>query len=259
MSRVIFWWSHGSTSTAAVLKGIPMVREMYPDREIEIVCCMLEEEHEHNHKVILPQYDAFFRMNFGVGIKVLTNEKYKGESGFGSVNEVIRLTRYMSGPAGARCTKELKKQVRIDYQRHDDIHVFGFHSKEAHRVDQLMDNENELEIFTPLIDLGIDKQDAIDMLQSYGFEIPMMYQLGYNNNNCLGCVKASGAGYWNKIRIDFPEVFETRSRQEYLLGTSLVSVSANKFAQNYPDVMIKMLEESMDPDIKYKISIKSNG
>lgn len=31
-----------------------------------------------------------------------------------------------------------------------------------------------------------------------------MYDLGYANNNCIGCVKG-GIGYWNKIRIDFPE------------------------------------------------------
>ena len=34
----------------------------------------------------------------------------------------------------------------------------------------------------------------------------MMYRLGYKNNNCIGCVKGQ-AGYWNKIRVDFPERF----------------------------------------------------
>ena len=38
-----------------------------------------------------------------------------------------------------------------------------------------------------------------------------MYKLGYKNNNCIGCVKGQ-AGYWNKIRKDFPDVFDQMSK-----------------------------------------------
>ena len=48
-----------------------------------------------------------------------------------------------------------------------------------------------------------------------------MYDLGYPNNNCIGCVKG-GMGYWNKIRVDFPEVFERRVRQERETGRSCI-------------------------------------
>lgn len=48
-----------------------------------------------------------------------------------------------------------------------------------------------------------------------------MYDLGYPNNNCVGCVKG-GMGYWNKIRVDFPEVFERRARQEREIGHSCI-------------------------------------
>ncbi len=34
----------------------------------------------------------------------------------------------------------------------------------------------------------------------------MMYRLGYVNNNWVGGWKG-GMGYWNKIRVDFPDVF----------------------------------------------------
>ena len=49
----------------------------------------------------------------------------------------------------------------------------------------------------------------------------MMYDLGYNNNNCVGCVKG-GMGYWNKIRVDFPEVFESRARLERELDNKIL-------------------------------------
>ncbi|MHC3124971.1 hypothetical protein NL42_15075, partial [Acinetobacter sp. GN11] len=48
-----------------------------------------------------------------------------------------------------------------------------------------------------------------------------MYKLGYLNNNCIGCVKG-GAGYWNKIRKDFPEVFNRMAKVERDIGHSIL-------------------------------------
>ena len=40
-----------------------------------------------------------------------------------------------------------------------------------------------------------------------------MYELGYDHNNCIGCVKG-GRGYWNKIRVDFPDSFDRMAKIE---------------------------------------------
>ena len=48
-----------------------------------------------------------------------------------------------------------------------------------------------------------------------------MYRLGYQNNNCIGCVKG-GKGYWNKIREDFPETFWEMSKAERFVGHSCI-------------------------------------
>jgi hypothetical protein len=48
-----------------------------------------------------------------------------------------------------------------------------------------------------------------------------MYDLGYANNNCVGCVKG-GMGYWNKIRKDFPDVFAQRAKEEREIGHSCI-------------------------------------
>jgi hypothetical protein len=47
-----------------------------------------------------------------------------------------------------------------------------------------------------------------------------MYRLGYTNNNCIGCVKG-GAGYWNKIRVDFPEAFDRMAKLERTLDAAI--------------------------------------
>lgn len=66
------------------------------------------------------------------------------------------------------------------------------------------------------------------MLHMVGIEIPVMYQLGYNNNNCIPCVKG-GMGYWNKIRIDFPDKFKEIADIEREIGaTCLKDTGGNK-------------------------------
>jgi hypothetical protein len=51
-----------------------------------------------------------------------------------------------------------------------------------------------------------------------------MYDMGYANNNCVGCIKG-GMGYWNRIRVDFPEVFESRARLERDIGHTILKES----------------------------------
>ena len=59
------------------------------------------------------------------------------------------------------------------------------------------------------------------MCERLGLKRPAMYDLGYNINNCIGCVKG-GMGYWNKIRVDFPDIFESRSKLEREIGSSIL-------------------------------------
>ena len=62
-------------------------------------------------------------------------------------------------------------------------------------------------------------QDCLGILKKAGIAIPIMYKLGYNNNNCIGCVKG-GIGYWNKIRKDFSERFNRMAQIERIVGAS---------------------------------------
>ncbi len=69
------------------------------------------------------------------------------------------------------------------------------------------------------------------MIERAGIELPAMYKLGYRNNNCIGCPKG-GMGYWNKIRVDFPEVFERMAALQRELGPGSAS-SARKTGPGY--------------------------
>ena len=154
----------------------------------------------------------------GVELTVLRSEKYE------SVDDVIEKRRYLNGPAGALCTVELKKRVREGWQRPDDVHVFGYTAdpRDAARAERFREQNPGVEIAAPLIDAGLTKSDVLGMVRKTGIELPAMYQLGYACNNCVGCVKG-GKGYWAAVRVDFPEVFERRARQERELGASCVN------------------------------------
>ena len=67
----------------------------------------------------------------------------------------------------------------------------------------------------------MDKASCHALLMDMGIKRPVMYDLGYRNNNCIGCVKG-GKGYWNKIRKDFPTVFNRRAKQERMVGASCI-------------------------------------
>ena len=70
-----------------------------------------------------------------------------------------------------------------------------------------------------LIDKGVTKENCLGILWQKGIKLPKMYDLGYNHNNCIGCIKG-GMGYWNKIRKDFPDHFNRMARIEREIGHS---------------------------------------
>ena len=146
------------------------------------------------------------------------------QSPYKSVSRVIQQFRYINGVAGATCTRILKKRVRKEweYGKTDLTYVWGYDISERHRAERLQEAFLEHKHLFPLIDRGLTKEDCHGLCSSLGIARPKMYNLGYRNNNCIGCVKG-GMGYWNKIRKDFPEVFAERARLEREIGASCIN------------------------------------
>ena len=145
---------------------------------------------------------------------------------FNNVEEVIRKYKFINSPHGAACTGMLKKAVRKKWEnQHLDYHltyVWGMDASEQRRADSIVKNFPEFRHEFPLIEKSLSKQDCHAMAQKWGIKRPAMYDLGYSNNNCIGCVKG-GMGYWNKIRKDFPEVFASRAKLERDIGHSCIN------------------------------------
>ena len=124
---------------------------------------------------------------------------------------------YINGPNGAACTKRLKRDVRIAWQKRNRriplTFVWGIDESEKQRCIRIEESMPTQAHVFPLVRSGMNKDDAHKVLSASGIKRPAMYDLGYQNNNCVGCVKG-GMGYWNKIRVDFPDVFRSRAQME---------------------------------------------
>jgi hypothetical protein len=148
------------------------------------------------------------------------------QSPYKNVNNVVMTFGFVNSPWGAKCTEILKKRLRHDFEnehiRDELTYVWGFDSNENSRANSIFENMPHQKHKFPLIERGIGKKAAHEILNASNIKRPAMYEMGYNNNNCIGCVKG-GMGYWNKIRKDFPNVFSNRAQMEREIGHSCIN------------------------------------
>lgn len=210
MSRIVCWFSCGAASAVAtkMVLADKELRAQYD--EVVVAYCKIQEEHPDNERFYLECQEWL-----DYPITTIIHKGYNG-----SIYNVFE-KNYMRTPAGSPCTRALKKQVRTKFQRHDDLHVFGYTVEEADRADKFIDANNEILTHWPLIDEQITKEATLAMIERAGIELPEMYKLGYEHNNCVGCVKG-GMGYWNKIRVDFPDEFKRMADFEKRKGYTVL-------------------------------------
>lgn len=138
--------------------------------------------------------------------------------------------RYLAGIDGAPCTVEMKVAPRLKFQRPTDIHVFGYTAdkSDTDRATRLRANYPELTIKTPLIDRGVSKEACLAMIERAGITLPPMYAMGFQNNNCIPCVKATSPAYWALVRQRFPAEFERMARLSRELDVRLCRIEGSR-------------------------------
>lgn len=202
---IVSWFSAGVSSFIAAY--------IEKDNIDEIIYIHIDDQHEDSMRFLKDCEKAL-----GKEIEIL-------QSPYKNVNNVIKQFRFTNSPYGAKCTEILKKRVRKEWEyEHKDedlTYIWGYDIEERHRAERLLESMPQFKHKFPLIDRGFKKEDCHGILRELGIKRPMMYELGYRNNNCIGCVKG-GMGYWNRIRVDFPEVFKARAELEREVGGSCI-------------------------------------
>ena len=182
----------------------------------EYIYIDIEDQHPDSMRFIKDCEKAL-----GKHVQILKSEQYKNvEEAVLSFGGFINKYNHF-----APCTNWLKKRVRKEWEEkhkeYEITYVWGLDYNETQRAERIRESSKEFNHCFPLIERGLTKENAHAILAQLGIKRPLMYEMGYNNNNCVGCIKG-GMGYWNKIRIDFPEVFKKRADLERKIGFSIL-------------------------------------
>ena len=210
----VAWFSAGASSAVATKLMIKQVDK--------IIYQHVEDQHEDTMRFVR-DCETWFGKPIEIQqspYKCVENAIY----GWGGANSngYIRSVRGFSP-----CTELLKRRERKLWESENRFfnrlrYVWGMDSTEHQRAERLAESMSEDEHVFPLVEQGITKADAHGILREAGIARPAMYDLGFPNNNCVGCVKG-GKGYWNKIRVDFPKVFSSRAVMERKVGASCIN------------------------------------
>lgn len=208
MRQGIGWFSGGITSAVAIKSAIA------EGLDVQIYFFETGQHHPDNMRFL---HDC--EKWYGQKIHIMRNKKAW------SVEKVLE-RGFINSPGGAYCTKLLKKDVRVALEKitEFDFQIFGFEfePRQIKRAERFVEQYPESKGYFPLIKHQITKGQCFEIVRDAEIEIPAMYRLGYSNANCIGCVKG-GKAYWNKIRKDFPEVFQRTAELERLAGRSCIN------------------------------------
>jgi len=202
--RIVCQFSCGAASAVATKLALAQYGATH---DVQIINAFLANEHEDNRRFMLDCQEWF-----GQEVVQLRDEKYGAD-----IIQVFHRERFMKGRNGAPCTKLLKRRLLDAWKQPGDVMVFGYTAEEVDRLEDFRERNPDRPVIAPLIDAGLGKEDCKAMVLRAGIELPLMYRLGYDNANCIGCVKG-GEGYFRAIREDFPEQFEELCRVQDELG-----------------------------------------
>lgn len=212
-SRVIAWFSCGGASAVAAKLAI----EKYGTRAVIVHCDTLASEHPDNRRF-------FDDVQAWLGREIVTIRSTE----YNTIDDVFEATRFLASINGARCTTELKKNPRTAFQLVDDIHIFGYTADEQRRIQRFKKSNPELRLDWILANKGYTKKWCFRILEQAGIKLPEIYSLGFENANCLGCVKASSPHYWARVRRLFPDVFARRADQSRRFGARLTRINSQR-------------------------------
>jgi len=206
--KIICWWSGGITSSVSCKIAI----DLFGIDNCRIIMIDTKNEDDDTYR-FLKDCEKWYGKN--IEIISAIGDKY------GSIEDVWESFESLNVATGAICSTELKRKVRERWQKENsyDYQVFGFEfdKSEFNRAVSLSKVKKANGIY-PLLMMGYDKDDCLKIVQDAGIEIPRMYKFGFRNNNCFktGCVQG-GIGYWQKMKLDFPDKFNKMAELEHRL------------------------------------------
>lgn len=202
---IIAWWSGGIASAITCNLCI----SWFGTDKVRIIFIDTNNEDSDTYR-FLKDCESWY----GIKIETITSKNYK------SIQDVWIKNLSLNTATGAICSTELKKIVREDFQKNNSFsyQAFGFDIEEIDRAMALKLNHPDSKPIFPLIYELLNKKACLRYLPQglFKIEVPIVYKLGYLNNNCFntGCVQG-GIGYWQKIQKEDENKFNAMAEMEH--------------------------------------------
>ena len=207
--KIICWWSGGVTSAVACKLAI----DLFGKDNCRVIMIDTKNEHEDTYR-----FKSDCEKWYELRIEIITaiGGKWK------SIQDVWITRKSLNTATGAICSTELKRAVREKWEKDNNFkhQVFGFEfePKEFNRAKGMTLNHTKVKAIYPLLMYGLTKKDCLQIISDAKIEVPLVYKLGYKNNNCFktGCVQG-GIGYWQKIQREDVDKFNAMADMEHYL------------------------------------------
>lgn len=207
--KIICWWSGGVTSAVACKLAI----DLFGKDNCRVIMIDTKNEHEDTYR-----FKSDCEKWYELRIEIITaiGGKWK------SIQDVWITRKSLNTATGAICSTELKRVVREKWEKenHFKHQVFGFEfePKEFNRAKGMTLNHPKVKAIYPLLMYGLTKKDCLQIISDANIDVPLVYKLGYKNNNCFktGCVQG-GIGYWQKIQREDVDKFNSMADMEHHL------------------------------------------
>lgn len=207
--KIICWWSGGVTSAVACKLAI----DLFGKDKCRVIMIDTQNEHDDSYR-----FKTDCEKWYELPIEIITaiGGKWK------SIQDVWITRKSLNTATGAICSTELKRVVREKWEKENNFkyQVFGFEfePKEFNRAKGMTLNHPKVKAIYPLLMYGLTKKDCMQIISDAKIEVPLVYKLGYKNNNCFktGCVQG-GIGYWQKIQREDINKFNAMADIEHYL------------------------------------------
>lgn len=134
----------------------------------------------------------------------------------------------------ANCSKELKKRlskrwIKKNFKPYNCILYLGIDWTEEHRKASPIKAWHPYKVEFPMCEEPyIDKKQMLELLKEDGIEVPRLYKLGYEHNNCGGfCVRA-GQGHFKHLYETQPELYLWHEEKERALSKKIFEATGEK-------------------------------
>ncbi len=205
---VIAWWSGGITSAVTCKLCV----DWFGADNVRIIFIDTGNEGDDIY-----QFKDQCSKWYGKYIETISQTKYR------DIRHIWYQFQSLNVATGAICSTHLKRAVRDEFQRNNlfSYQAFGYDVDEIPRARAMKLNYPDINPIFPLIASILTKKDCLKIITKANdlflrITIPQSYLLGYGNNNCMKtmCVQG-GVGYWQKVRVDFPDKFMAMAKVEH--------------------------------------------